>query len=96
MVPFNEIILIQAVQYNLVFSSLEPKAHTVSLYSIPVKLASVRPCVCLCVHTFKHEYLRNQLADRNQILTEALLWWGKGCIKFWARLDQNSGFHGNR
>ena len=20
----------------------------------------------------------------------------KGCIRFWARLDQNSGFHGNR
>ena len=22
--------------------------------------------------------------------------WGKGCIRFWGRLDQNSGFHGNR
>ena len=21
---------------------------------------------------------------------------GKGCIKFWGRMDQNSGFHGNR
>ena len=21
---------------------------------------------------------------------------GKGCIRFWGRLDQNSGFHGNR
>ena len=21
---------------------------------------------------------------------------GKGCIRFWSRLDQNSGFHGNR
>ena len=20
----------------------------------------------------------------------------KGCVKFWGRLDQNSGFHGNR
>ena len=22
--------------------------------------------------------------------------WGKGCIRFWGRLEQNSGFHGNR
>ena len=22
--------------------------------------------------------------------------WSKGCIRFWGRLDQNSGFHGNR
>ena len=26
----------------------------------------------------------------------AALWWEKGCIRFWGRLDQNSGFHGNR
>ena len=32
----------------------------------------------------------------DQILCEASLWWGKGCIRFWDRLDQNSGFHGNR
>ena len=24
------------------------------------------------------------------------LGWGKGCIRFWGRLDPNSGFHGNR
>ena len=48
----------------------------------------------MCVHTFKHEYLPNQRVDRNQILTETLLYWGKGCYKFWARSDQNSGFHG--
>ena len=23
------------------------------------------------------------------------LGWGKGCIRFWGRLDQNSGLHGN-
>ena len=28
------------------------------------------------VHTFKHEYLNNQRADRNQILSEASLGWG--------------------
>ena len=34
-------------------------------------------CVCVCVNTFKHEYLCKQWADRNQILTEALLGWGE-------------------
>ena len=29
-------------------------------------------------------------------LCVASLGWGKGCIKFWGRLDQNSGFHCNR
>ena len=38
----------------------------------------------MCVHTFKHEYLRNQRADRCQILSEASLGWGKVCIRFWA------------
>ena len=60
---------------------------------------SVRPCVCTSVrasvNTFKHEYLRNQWADRKQILSEASLGWGKGCIMFWARSDWKSGFHGN-
>ena len=36
------------------------------------------------------------MANVDQILYEASLGWGKGCIKFWDRLDQNSGFHGNR
>ena len=48
------------------------------------------------VHNFKHEYLCNQLADHNEILSEATLGWGKGCIRFWARSDTNSGFHGNK
>ena len=26
----------------------------------------------------------------------SIMGWGKGCIMFWGRLDQNSGFHGNR
>ena len=57
---------------------------------------SVRPCVRACVNTFKHKYLRDQWADRNQILSEASFGWGKGCIRFWCRSAQNSGFHGNR
>ena len=39
--------------------------------------AGVHPCV----HTFKHEYLRDQQADYNQILSEASLGWGKGYIR---------------
>ena len=47
-------------------------------------------------HTFGHEYLWSQLANLDQILCVASLGWGKGCIRFCGRLDQNSGFHGNR
>ena len=58
--------------------------------------SGVRPSSVVVVHNFKHVYLCSQLADNNQILSEASLGWGKGCIRFWARSDQNSGFHGNR
>ena len=44
----------------------------------------------------KLEYLWGQVANLDQILYEASLGWEKGCIRFWDRLDQNSGFHGNR
>ena len=47
-------------------------------------------------HTFELEYLWSQSANLHQILCVASLGWGKGCIRFWGRLDQNSGFHGNR
>ena len=53
----------------------------------------LRPFV---VHTFKLEYLLNLLANLDQILCVTSLGWGKGCIRFYGRLDQNSGFHGNR
>ena len=55
----------------------------------------VRPSVVV-IHTFKLEYLWSHLANLDQILYVASLGWGKGCIRFWGRLDQNSGFHGNR
>ena len=48
------------------------------------------------VNTLKHVYLGSQKADRNQILSKASLGWGIDCIRFWARSDWNSGFHGNR
>ena len=57
-------------------------------YRMGLQPASVRLLVRACVHTFKHEYLRNQQADYNQILSEASLGWGKGCIRFWCRSDQ--------
>ena len=47
-------------------------------------------------HTFELEYLWSQLANLDHIICVASLGWGKGCIMFWGRLDQNSGFHGNR
>ena len=61
-------------------------------YSIPM----VRRRPSIVVHTFKLEYLWSQLANLDQILYVASLGWGKGCIRCWGRLDQNSGFHGNR
>ena len=64
-------------------------------YSIPmVRRPSSSSSVV--VHTFKLEYLWSQLANLDQILCVASLGWGKGCIRFWGRLDQNSCYHGNR
>ena len=37
------------------------------------------------VHPFKHEYLRNQQAEFNQILSDASFGWGIDCIRFWTR-----------
>ena len=47
-------------------------------------------------HTFELEYLWSRLANLDQILCVASLGWGKICLRFWGRLDENSGFHGNR
>ena len=58
---------------------------------------SVIPSFCHSVIIqMKLEYLWGQLANVDQILYEASLGWWKGCIRFWDRLDQNSGFQGNR
>ena len=55
---------------------------------------------CMCSITGEgerlHKVLRQIGSKLDQILCVASLWWGKGCIRFWGRLDQNSGFHGNR
>ena len=47
-------------------------------------------------HTFELEYLWSQLANLDQFFMCSIIWVGKGCVRFWDRLDQNSGFHGNR
>ena len=47
-------------------------------------------------YTFELEYLWSQLANLDEILCATSLGWGKGCLRFWGRLDQNYGFHGNR
>ena len=53
-------------------------------------------CVHPSVLTLKHEYLRDQLGDSNQILSKTSLGLGKECTWFWCRSDQNYGFNGNR
>ena len=50
-------------------------------------------CLSVCVNIFKLEYL--QWVNRNEILSEPSLRWGKGCIRFLAKSDRNSGVHGN-
>ena len=47
-------------------------------------------------YTFELKYLWGQLANLDQILCVASVRVGKGCIRFWGRLDQNAGVYGNR
>ena len=66
-------------------------------YSIPMVR---RPSVVVVVVRPSSSTLSNlnisESANFDQILCAASLGWGKGCIRLWGRLDQNSGFHGNR
>ena len=79
-----------------IISSLEPRAHGELIVYQSSRRLSVCVYVCLSINIFKLEYLRNQWANRNQILAEASLGRGKGCIRFCTRSDQNSGVHGNQ
>ena len=38
----------------------------------------------LSIHTFKHEYLYDQFADHNQILSKASFGWGRAALGFCA------------
>ena len=78
----------------IIFSSPEPKAQRWLKGELIVYQSSHRLSVCVSVDIFKLEYLRNQWANRNEILSEPSLGWGKGCIRFWAKSDWNSGVHG--
>ena len=51
----------------------------------------MHPSVC----TFKREYLR-PFGQLQPNFISTVLGWGKGCIRFWARLDQNCGCHGKK
>ena len=51
----------------------------------PLVRPLVRPSVSASVNIFELEYLRNQSANHNQILSEASLGWGIDCIRFWTR-----------
>ena len=57
------------------FSSTEPTNLGELIYGTRV---GDRPSV----HTFKHEYLWDQLSYEDQISSGASLWWGIDCIKF--------------
>ena len=76
-------IVIACVPSFLAHLSRRLKGELIVYRSIrrPLVSASVR----LCVNIFKLEYLRNQWANRNQILSEASLGWGIDCIRFWTR-----------
>ena len=50
-----------------------------------IRRTSVRALVRPWVNIVKLEYLRNQWANCNQILSEASLGWGIDCIRFWTR-----------
>ena len=63
-------------------------------YSIPMVR---RPSVVVVRRPHFQTWISlNPSANLYQILCVASLGWGKGCIRFWGRLDQNPGFHGNR
>ena len=48
------------------------------------------------VHTFELGISLRPVGQSWSILCVASLEWGKGCLRFLCRLDQNSGFHGSR
>ena len=48
------------------------------------------------IYTFEFEYLWGQLARSWSNVMCSVTGVGKGCIMFWSRMAQNSGFHGNR
>ena len=84
-------------QYSILARIISAKPFSLQYTNGPSSFPSVVVLPSsVIVHTFKLEYHWSQLANLDQILCVASLLWGKGCIRFWGRLDQNSHFHGNR
>ena len=54
------------------------------------------PSVVHCRPHFQTWISLKPVGQSDQILCVASLGWGKDCIRFWGRFDQNSDFHGNR
>ena len=65
--------MVPAKNGGCIISSPKPKAQGELIGWESSGRLSVRLSVPLSVHTFKHEYLLDQQADRNQISSEALL-----------------------
>ena len=59
-------------------------------------LDRIRPLILELLALEWRTFYTFELAYLDQILCVASLGWGKGCIRFWGRLGQNCGFHGNR
>ena len=78
----------------LYFSSPEPKAHGEVIVYPSSRRPSMRPSVRLFT-------LSNMIISTTsrpiptKFYLKHLLGWGKGCIRFMARSDWNSGVHGN-
>ena len=64
------------------FSSPEPKANGELIVYQSSRRLCVWLCVCVSVDIFKLEYLRNQWANHNEILSEPSLGWGKVALDF--------------
>ena len=57
-------------------------------------LGQIRPLILELFALEWRKFHTFELNISDQILCVASLGWGKGCIRFWGRLNQNSGFHG--
>ena len=74
----NNYIFFELRQENFLSGNGSVLQRRVNAFLVTRAGVRVSVCVCVCVyvsvHIFKHEYLCNQQADRNQILFEASLW----------------------
>ena len=73
---------ISVVFNNPIFSSPEPSAHG----ELIVYQSSRRPCIHLCVHTFKHEYLHTSKPIATKFYQKHHWGGGKAASGFWSGL----------